>query len=431
MNCWRSLAGAVLCLFASLAMADDWPQWRGPGRDGVWNERGVVERFPDKELKPKWRTPIGSGYSGPTVAEGRVYVMDRQTRPKQIERVLCFDANSGQQLWVHEYDCVYKGVGYEAGPRASVAIDEGHAYSIGSMGHLFCLDAATGDIKWSHDCNAKYEIDMPIWGVSASPLIVDDLIIVHIGGSDGACVIAFDKRTGKERWKALDDRGQYSSPVLVKRGNAEVIIVWTGDAIAGLEPKQGKVLWRIEWKPRNMPIGVSTPVVDGNRALFVSFYDGTTLLKLADDLSSATKLWQRVGASERNTDALQGIISTPIILGDHAYGVDSYGELRCLDLSTGERVWENLTAVPKARWSTIHFFKNGDKVWMFNERGELMIAKLSPQGYEELSRTKIISPTTAQLNQRGGVVWTHPAFANRCIFIRNDEELICTSLAKE
>ena len=431
MFCLRFVCAVCLAVACNPLFAEDWPQWRGPNRDGVWNEKGVVEKFAAKELKPKWRVPIGPGYSGPTVAEGLVYVMDRQTKPNQIERVLCFDEATGKSQWTHQYDCQYKGVGYEAGPRASVTIDSGKAYSLGSMGHLFCLDAKTGEEVWSKDCNAVYEIEMPIWGVTASPLIYQDLVIVHIGGRGGACVVALDKNTGKEVWKALDDRGQYSSPVLVKHGDAELVIVWTGDSIAGLDPGTGKVQWREIWKPRNMPIGVSTPVVDKDRVLFVSFYDGTTLLKLSDDLAAAQKLWQRVGASERNTDALQGIISTPIILGDYIYGVDSYGELRCLDLKTGERIWEDLTAVPKARWSTIHFVRNGDKVWMFNERGELMIARLSPTGYEEISRTKIISPTTAQLNQRGGVVWTHPAFANKCIFIRNDEELVCTSLARE
>lgn len=426
----RLLCVVLLIAACGTAQAEDWPQWRGQNRDGVWNETGLVEKFAAKELQPKWRVPIGAGYSGPTVAAGRVYVMDRQTKPNQTERVLCFDEATGAPLWTHEYDCQYKEVGYAAGPRASVIIDGDRAYSLGSMGHLHCLDAKTGEVVWSKDCNTQYNIEMPIWGVSASPLIYKNLVIAHIGGSDGACVIALDKKTGAPAWQALDDRGQYSSPVLVKQGDAEIVLVWTGDSIAGLDPSSGRVVWRQVWKPRNMPIGVSTPVIDKDRALFVSFYDGTTLLKLAPDLASAELLWQRVGESERKTDALQGIISTPIILDEHIYGVDSYGELRCLDIKTGDRVWENLSAVPKARWSTIHFIKNHDKVWMFTERGELLITKLSPQGFEEISRTKIIAPTTAQLNMRGGVVWTHPAFANKCIFVRNDEELVCTSLAK-
>src|SRR5688500_12446395 len=151
----------ISCLLCSFASADDWPQWRGPKRDGTWNETGLVEKFAEKELPVTWRVPIGAGYSGPTVADGRVFVMDRQTKPKQTERILCFDARSGESCGKHEYECVYK-VSYEAGPRASVTIDEGRAYAIGSMGHLHCLDAKSGDLLWSKDCNRQYEIEMPI-----------------------------------------------------------------------------------------------------------------------------------------------------------------------------------------------------------------------------------------------------------------------------
>jgi outer membrane protein assembly factor BamB len=419
----------LLLLSANIALADDWPQWRGPNRDGVWRESGVVEKFAEKQLKPKWSVPIGTGYTGPTVADGRVYVMDRHRQPEQVERVYCFRSSDGEKLWDFEYPCVYRGVGYEAGPRACVTIDNGKAYALGSMGHLHCFDVKSGDVVWKKDCNAVYKIEMPIWGITAAPLVYKNLVILHIGG-EKACVVALDKNTGEEAWKALDDRGQYSAPVLVKQGDADVVIVWTGDSIAGLDAASGKVHWRHVWKPKKMPIGVASPVVSGQRVFFTSFYDGSTLLELAADKPESKILWQRVGESENvgKTDALQSIISTPIILGDYVYGVDSYGQLRCLNLADGERVWEDQTAVPRARWSTIHFVKHDDKVWMFNERGELIIAKLSPKGFEEISRTKILSPTTAQLNQRGGVCWSHPAFAEKCIFARNDEELVCVSL---
>jgi hypothetical protein len=180
-----------------------------------------------------------------------------------------------------------------------------------------------------------------------------------------------------------------------------------------------------------MPIGISTPIVDDQGRLFVtSFYDGSLMLRLNDSgAPAAEKLWRRKGFDEKRTDALHSIISTPLFLGDHVYGVDSYGELRCLDAATGDRIWENLTAVPTARWSTIHFVVNGDKVWMFNERGELIIAQLSPSGYREISRAKLIEPTTEQLRQRGGVCWSHPAYAGRCVFARSDVELVCGNLA--
>jgi outer membrane protein assembly factor BamB len=420
---------AVASLSASVA-AEDWPQWRGKNRDGVWTETGIIEKFPGEQLPIKWRAEIGAGYSGPTVAAGRVYVTDRIAEPESTERVLCYGEQTGQLLWKHQYAADYGKVGYPAGPRASVTIDEGKAYALGATGRMTCLDAASGSVLWQRDLARDYEIQMPIWGIAAAPLIFENLVILHIGGR-GACVVALNKDSGEEAWKALNDRAQYSAPILIEQAGRAVVICWTGDSVAGLAPKTGDVLWRYVWRPKNMPIGVASPVVHGDRVFFTSFYDGSLMLRLASDKPAIEKLWQRVGANENppNTDALQSIIATPVFDGTHIYGVDSYGELRCLDAATGDRLWEDLTAVPKDRWSTIHFVKNADKYWLFNERGELIIARLSPQGFDEISRTKLLAPTTEQLRRRGGVCWAHPAFANRHVFQRSDSELVCASLA--
>lgn len=421
----------TLCLLGStIAFAEDWPQWRGPSRDGVWIEPNALDKFPADKLEPIWRQEIGSGYSGPTVAQGRVYVMDRQTQPKQVERVHCFDSKTGKPAWTHTYDCQYQRVGYQAGPRASVAVVEGRAYSLGTMGHLFCFDAAKGDVLWKHDLDKEYKIEMPIWGISASPVVVGDLVVVHCSGREGACIVAFDRKDGTEKWKALNERGQYSTPAIVAQGGKTVLICWTGDSVSGLEAESGKVLWSHPFKPSKMPIGCATPVVSGDKVLCTSFYDGTLLLKLNQEKPGADLVYHKVGRSEQQTEALQGIISTPVIDGDYIYGVDSYGELRCLSLATGERIWEDLTATPKIRWGTIHFVRNGDKYWMFNERGELIIAKLSPKGFEALSRTKLIEPTEVQLSRRGGVCWSHPAYAEGCVFARNDKEIVCAKVTK-
>src|SRR5690606_30356409 len=155
-----------------------------------WSETGVVERFDKKRLEPAWKVKIGAGYSGPTVADGRVFVTDRQTEPKQTERVLCFDSKTGAEIWQHEYDCPYS-ISYQAGPRASVTVDDGRAYALGAMGHLHVFDAGTGALLWKKDLNEIYKIRMPIWGIAAAPLIYGDLVILHIGGED-ACVVALD-----------------------------------------------------------------------------------------------------------------------------------------------------------------------------------------------------------------------------------------------
>jgi len=430
---------SIVLLIASISIAEDWPQWRGPNRDGVWNETGVVKKFDSDELKPRWRMPIGSGYSGPTVVDGRTFVTDRIVEPKQLERIHCFDSTSGKSIWTHEYPCPYVGIGYTAGPRACVTIDEGRSYALGAMGHLHCLDAVDGEVIWKKDLNAEYAIQhkarsknrMPIWGISAAPLIFENLVILHIGGSDGACVVALDKQSGKEKWRALNDRASYSSPIVVHQNDHEVVVCWTGDSVAGLDSKSGDVRWRFPFPPSRMPIGIATPIINDNQLYVTSFYDGSLMLRLSQDRFAIEKIWQEVGPNERDTRALHSIISTPLFADDHIYGVDSYGELRCIEAATGKRVWEDLSATPKERWSTIHFVQNGKTVWMFNERGELIIASLSPKGFKEMSRAKLIEPTKEQLRRRGGVCWAHPAFANRHVFARNDNEIVCASLEAE
>lgn len=419
---------AALALGNTVASADDWPQWRGLNRDGVWKETGLLEKFRGSDLKISWRAPVGNGYSGPTVADGRVYLTDRVTEPKAQERVHCFDAATGKSLWSYAYDCAYGGIGYPDGPRAAVTVDSGLAYALGAVGNFHCFDAKSGKLLWSHDLNKEYQIALPVWGLSGAPLIEKDVVILQIGGTEGACIVAFDRMTGKERWRALKDRACYASPIGIDQAGRRVVICWTGDRVVGLDPQTGNLYWEYSWPARRIVIGVATPVVSGDRLFLANFYEGALMLRLRQDRLAVEKVWQRVGANERNTDAIQPIISTPLLLGDNVYGVDSYGELRCLDARTGDRLWESLDAVPRARWATIHFVRNGDKVWMFTERGQLILGKLSPKGFTEISRTQVIKPTLGQLRERGGVCWTHPAYARKCIFVRNDEELVCASL---
>ncbi len=433
MRCDKCSLGLLACFLLGLltsggSHAEDWPQWRGPTRDGVWTETGVVDRFESDSIALRWRVPLGAGYSGPTVAAGRVFVTDRVAEPEQIERIHCFNEKDGTTIWTVSYPAVYE-IGYKAGPRASVTVDGERAYSLGAMGHFYCLDAATGKVHWKQDLNQAYQIQMPIWGIAAAPLIVDDVVILQVGGAD-ACMVGLDKMTGKQRWTALKERASYSSPVLVTQAEQAVIICWTGDSVSGIAPSTGEVYWRYEFPPSRMPIGIATPVVHKDEVFVTSFYDGALMLKLGQKKNEVSKVWRLVGADEQNTRGLHSIISTPVRLGDHLYGVDSYGELRCLDAASGQRIWEDQTATPRSRWSTIHFVRNGKKIWMFNERGELIISELSPQGFKEISRASLIAPTLEQLRRRDGVCWAHPAYANRHVFARNDKELVCGKLAK-
>lgn len=412
----------------SVEVLQDWPQWRGAQRDGVWRETGIRIDLPE-EFQPRWSVPVGSGYSGPTVADGRVYVTDRLDDPEEIERVHCVEWKTGKRLWMHEYDCPYNRVSYKAGPRCSVLVQDGFAYSLGTMGNLYCFDAVTGKVSWSKDLDTEYGIRMPIWGIAASPVLEDGLLIVPACGKE-SMLVAFDAKSGAEKWRALGDRGNYSAPIVVDQAGHRILVVWTGDRVVGVNAKTGQEVWALPFKAKNMPLGVASPVLHGDKIYLTGFYDGSLMLRLNPSKLEVDEVWRQRGRNERSTEALHSIISTPLIRGEHIYGVDSYGEFRCLKLANGERIWEDRSAVPRARWATIHFVQHGELTWMFNERGELILAKLSPQGFEELDRGKLIQPTTDQLNRRGtGVCWSHPAFAYRHVFIRSDTELLCVDLS--
>ena len=417
---------------ASYVNADEWPQWRGPNRDGTWSEEGIIEKFEYLELEILWRSPVASGYSGPTVADKKVFVTDRiKTDNIYSERVLCFDAMNGKGLWTHTYHAKYKNIGYPSGPRASVTIDGKCTYSLGTMGHLFCLNTENGSVIWQKDLNSEYDIKMPLWGITAAPLVEENLLIVQAGGKSGACIVALDKSNGEEIWRAVDDEASYSAPIIIEHLGKRVLLCWTARYLNGLNPANGNVYFQYDYKPGDMGQNISTPVFCDGYVFMSSFFFGSAVVRLLPDKSEVEEIWRRKGENERNTDSLHCCISTPILTNEYIYGVDSYGELRCLELLTGDRVWEDLTAVPKARWANIHMVRNGDKIWMFNERGELIISKLSPYGFQEISRAKLIDPTEDQLDQRGGVCWSHPAFAYKHVYARNGKELVCASLAAE
>lgn len=418
---WGSSALSIL--------AADWPQWHGPSRDGVWHDSDIIESFPDKQLEILWEVPISSGYSSPTVAAGLVYLFDLITEPNEMERIHCFEETTGKPVWQFKYKCIYKGIGYKAGPRAAILIHDGLSYSLGAMGDLHCLDAKTGKVTWQKDLNALYQIEMPKWGIAAAPIIYKQLVIVQACGKD-ACFVAFDRKTGKEVWRALSDRAGYSAPIMIKQAGRDVMVLWTGDQVAGLNPEDGKLFWTYPFISKRTVLNPASPVFKNNYLFFTAFYQGALLLKVDPNKMAVEKVWRRKGPNENNTDSLHSIISTPLIKGDAIYGVDSYGELRCLDLLTGDRIWENLDMVPKTRWGTIHFVTHNDKVWMFNERGELIITTLSRKGVNEISRTQLIQPTRVQLNKRDGVCWSHPAYANGHVFARNDEKLVAARLRK-
>jgi outer membrane protein assembly factor BamB len=429
----RTHSALLAISLTSFGTAEDWPEWRGKGRGGVWNESGIVESFPAAGLRAVWRTPVRSGYAGPSVSAGRVYVTDfeRNSGSKGTERALCLDEKTGKVLWTREWTADYRGISYGSGPRATPTVDGDRVYVVGGSGVVHCLRSATGEVIWQKDYVADYGMQMPTWGVSSAPLVDGDRVIVIAGGRPDAKVMAFDKRTGKETWRALpsDSEQGYCQPVIVQAGGKRQLIIWHPTAVAALDPATGKVLWQQPFRI-NMGMTLATPVLSGPHLLLSSFYNGSMLLEL--NAGGASMLWKGNSDSEINTDGLHAVVNTPVIDGDHIYGICSYGQFRCLNLKTGERVWETMEVTrEKARWASGFIVRHGDRYFINNDRGELIIAKLSPAGYREISRTALIKPTTNPGNRRelGAVNWSHPAYANRHIVARNDEEIVSFSLA--
>jgi outer membrane protein assembly factor BamB len=382
-------------------------------------------------LSPRWTAAVGPGYSGPTVANGRVFLTDRVTAPEQQERVRCFDQGTGRALWTHAYPCVYRDIDYALGPRAAVTVADGRAFSYGAMGHAHALDAATGRVLWARHLTTELGASINVWGISSAPLVVGDLVIFQVGGEPDACLVALEVGSGRERWRALAGKSSYSSPRVIQQGGRDVLLAWTATWLAGLDPATGKVYWQEPYKPAKMILNVPDPVLDetGRRVFLSAFYDGAALYQLGADLAAPTQVWRRAGVSERKTDALHSIIMTPFIRGEHVYGIDSYGEMRCLSLANGDRVWEDTTLLANGRWATAHFVQNGDRTWITTEKGEIVIARLTPQGFQRLSSAQFLTPETNLRGRSHPIAWSHPAYAGRSLFARNDSQLVCLPLA--
>ncbi len=439
----RLVATSCIAFVQANLVADDWPQWLGPERDGVWRENGIVEKLPADGLKIRWRVPIGGGYAGPAVAKGRVYVMDRQlaegaTNPSNAfsrgeipgrERVLCLNESDGKVLWEHAYDCRYT-VSYASGPRTTPVVHEGKVYTLGSEGNLHCLDAEKGTVLWARDFKTDFGVKTPMWGFAGHPL-VDGNKVICLAGGDGSTAVAFDKNTGKEVWRALSAQEPgYAPPMIYEFAGKRQLIVWHPESVNGLDPETGKVFWTHRHAPPvRAGMTIPTPRKVGDLLFLTSFYNGSVLLRVDSDQPSV--VWQSKKVSEKDTDGLHSVMATPLIESGYIYSPCSYGQFRCLKLETGDRLWETFapTSGKSERWGNAFVVKNGDRAFLFNEQGDLIIAKLTPEKYEEISRARLLQPDNR--DPRRLVVWSHPAFANRSVYARNDHELVCASLAQE
>jgi len=410
--------------WAGHAFAIDWPQWRGPNRAAVWTESGIVEKLPTTGLKVLWRAPVAMGYSSPVIAAGKVYLSDAElNKPMVRERVHCLEADSGKMRWSYCYETPapdwFFTEDQARGPGATPIVWKGKVYALDLFGNLVCLDTKDGHVVWKK--NLKEEFQMKETSADSSPLIEGDLLILMLGGKQGAGIVALDRNTGREVWRALDEAVTWSSPIVINAGGVRQLIVWTQQSVSSLNPANGKLYWREATSTGGSPgtAGVSTPVFQDSYLLVSGW-----MFQLEKDRPAGRTLWpEGQGVSRR----ILSDTSTGMLLGNYVYSAKTGGEFLCLKAATGEEIWKTNAVTDLINGASIHVTGNGNSAFLFNDRGELIQARLAPSGYEEISRTKLIEPTSRFGSRK--VAWAAPAFAHQNVYARNDQELICVSLA--
>ena len=455
MRRWIWLA-VVPVFFIANVRAEDWPGWLGPHRDGIWREQGLRDSLPKEGLKVRWRAPVGLGYAGPAVANGKIYLLDRQLKtgaaaPKDpfergkgipgTERVLCFDDATGKQLWAHEYDCPYT-ISYASGPRTTPFVDGDRVYTYGAEGHLHFLDANTGKVIWGGKRVSEH--DTPMWGYAGHPLVDGDLVYVPVADPKGI-LYAINKKTGERVWQAIPTKEcGYSPPVIRESNGKRQLIQWYPAGVTSLDPATGKVYWTVAQEPMEFGVAIVTPQLmrddkNGDLLFVSSQYGGSVMIRLGKDAAgnpTGTLLYHRVMKGKRGSDAIQTLMATPVLRDGYVYGLDARGQLRCLVAATGDRVWES-TAVTTydeepVSWATAFLTPLGDtsgRTLFANEHGDLILGELSPAAFKELGKAHLIDPTNTDAHRP--VLWSHPAYANKNIYWRNDKELVSWSFAKE
>jgi outer membrane protein assembly factor BamB len=405
--------GLLACASAAVNIhAEDWPRWRGPRGDGTWQGPEIAERWPDDGLPQIWRRDLGAGYAGIAVVGNRVYTLDRKKEPAETEGVVCLDLEDGRTVWQHRYAVRYGDLAYGNGPRSTPTIHEGRVYTLGTVGHLHCLDAATGKTVWSKDLVQEAGARIPEWGLAASPVIYRDLVIVHCGASPAGCLMAFDRRSGEEIWRASGDPAGYCTPILIEQDGHELLVAWTPENILGLAPRTGKIAWSIPYKV-TYGVSIATPIYADGMLLVSGYWEGAKAIRLDPTLQRAELAWE----DNRN---LRGLMSQPLYRDGYVYLLEKQHGLTCFELKTGQKLWDDDNRLtPRGRNPQANLVWLGDtsRVIALNAEGELILANLSPEGYEEQSRTRILGPT-----------WAHPAFAGRRVVARDDKEIVCVGL---
>lgn len=433
------LTGAVLVNFLSPLRGQDWPQWNGPNRNGELLDSAGLQAIPKEGLKLLWKQPVGYGYSGPVVANGRTFVSDYQKESGGItnnpgtrdrltgkERIVCFDSKTGESLWARAYDRKY-ALSYPGGPRATPVVVDGMVISLGAEGDLVCLNVEDGGIVWQRQLAEEYKSEKPIWGHAAVPLPIGDQLICLAGGP-GSLVVSLDRKTGKERWRALSGKEiGYCPPTLIQHGGVSQLLIWDPLFVSSLDPTDGKVLWQQPLKP-DYGMSVAPPILSGDQ-LFVSGEGTSAMFRLSSNPPQAQLKWQ--GAPKTSL----GLSNTTAIFDNgYIYGADyQSGALVCVRAVDGVRMWQTAiptTGVDRERGlsnAAAYLIKSKAFYYILSETGDFLSAKLSPEKYEETGRFHVIDPTNTSSGRNA--LWTYPAIADGRLYVRNDQELRCYQLA--
>ncbi|MBM4077020.1 MAG: hypothetical protein FJ267_15430, partial [Planctomycetes bacterium] len=352
----------------------EWPQFRGPLGDGTWVDAPVIKPWPSSGLKWIWKQPIGGGYSGVTIAQGFVYTMDRQAEP-EVERIVCFDSTNGDLVWKHSYPVTYGKIDYGTGPRASVTIYKGRAFAVGTMGDLHCLDARTGKVLWQKNYKADFEGRLPTWGFSGSPVVYEDWIVVQPGGPNDSSIVAIDQANGNVVWSSLSDEAGYCTPLLFRAHDLDQLVCWTPSHVRCVEAKTGKLLWSHAYEV-TYGVSIAKPIIADGIVLVAGYWHGSKAFRLGDSPTNAKLAWEE-------NRYLRGLMAQPLYRNGFVYLLDKQYGLTCFESQTGNKKWDDKNQMtPRGRnpQASLVWLGDSNEVIILNEEGELILARLSPDG---------------------------------------------------
>ena len=386
------------CLLAGTALAADWPQFRGPNRDGISRETGLLRSWPAGGPEVLWKIPLGEGYSHLAVSKGRLFTLYGEGAN---DYAAAWDAATGKQLW--KVPLGRKFVNDQGnGPRSTPTVDGDMVYALTATGRLAALSSADGKRVWEHDLGAEFDAEAPQWGVSTSPLVEGNLLLVDAGGSGGKSLIAFDKKTGRVVWASQREVAGYSAPIAITVGGVRQVIFFTGRAVLSVSPRDGRLFWRVPWKT-NWDVNAAAPVFVPPDRLYVSSGYGTGGALFKIEVKGG-----RVGAEEVwRSRKMKNQFSSSVFHGGHIYGFDN-SVLKCIDAATGEEKWK------ESGFGHGSLILADGHLVVLSERGKLSLVEATPAGYREKGSSQVLS----------GKCWTAPTLADGRLYLRNEEEML-------